>query len=104
AAKDRAADLPEFTTLTTLGSSSVVITGKNRGKNGERREHLYTDHHVPETSDAAERGAMGKTGWRVWRWLIAENAPRKTRDIAEALGLTYKQVDHALRRVQKLSP
>lgn len=104
AAKDRAADLPEFTTLTTLGSSSVVITGKNRGKNGERREHLYTDHHVPETSDAAERGAMGKTGWRVWRWLIAETAPRKTRDIAEALGLTYKQVDHALRRVQKLSP
>jgi len=104
AAKDRAADLPEFTTLTTLGSSSVVITGKNRGKNGERREHLYADHHVPETSDAAERGAMGKTGWRVWRWLIAENAPRKTRDIAEALGLTYKQVDHALRRVQKLSP
>lgn len=88
----------EFYTLTTLGSTSVQISRYSP------RTAIYTEHAVPEDSDAAESGALGKNGWRVWRWLLAQPEPRTVAEIAAALTLTYSQARHALLTVQEKSP
>lgn len=82
----------EFAPLSTLGS----ISGAN--------SRFFIDHAIPDSSDAAERGALGKTGWRVWRWLLVQPEPCTITEIATALTLTHSQARHALLTVQNKSP
>ena len=46
-------------------------------------------------TDAAERGALGKNGYLVYRALLALDAPRPS-ELAAATGLTVRQVRYAL--------
>ncbi|MCZ2095977.1 MAG: hypothetical protein LC121_06830, partial [Anaerolineae bacterium] len=88
----------EFAPLSTLVSTSGASS------RSLLRTAIYDAHAIPEDSDAAESGALGKNGWRVWRWLLAQPEPRTIGEIAAALTLTYSQARHALLTVQAKSP
>ena len=48
-------------------------------------------------TDAMERGAIGKTGMRVWQAMLSIDTPAKPAEIAHEAGLTVHQVYRALR-------
>ncbi len=53
-------------------------------------------------TDAAERGALGKNGYLVYRALLALDAPRPS-ELAAATGLTVRQVRYALGVLREVS-
>lgn len=71
-------------TLSTLESNSVRIMSLLPG------------------TDAAERGALGKNGYLVYRALLALDAPRPS-ELAAATGLTVRQVRYALGVLREVS-
>lgn len=72
-----------ITTLTNLGSNSVVNT---------------------RTFDACERGALGQTGMLVLRALQKQQKPITPGKLGKAIGLTRHQVRHALNVLQTRGP
>lgn len=72
-----------------------------------KSEPSCTPGVLPEgdTSGAAERGALGKTPWRIWQFLLNQDRPiASKRAIADGAGLSADQVKRALRKLRDMAP
>jgi len=83
----------------------TVLNDRHKQHGGEQRANWYTrtnglSSSVPvSASDAVERGALGQSGMRVYRALIA-NGPLLPKGIAEVEGLSVGQARYGLRKLR----